>query len=447
MPATRVPAREGDIFLVALSAMMRRSGQGEHVSASILELACVPDLALICPALIRLMQRHPILAARLRRDWRTWLPWWDVPEPAPGLALPLGLWCERGSPGALGSEAREVEDAAAQLQAVRNAPLPDGFHARLDLVERRDGSCFAALSWAHLLIDGKGAELLLVEFARLCEGVESSPEVEDSSVPADWRELVQQTKPAVRHLEALAKMRIRSLSGPQPRAGRSAQQLITLEAADVARLRVRTEQHTGALFPLAFQVACAARAHDRVLTQRGQPPDGYVVSVPIQTRKRGARGPLFHNHVTVLFFGARREQLTTLESAAAAMKRQFTEMMRARLDESFRAILALMLRLPARLFMMIVRWQWRGEMCSFFQSHTGPFAPELTEFAGARVTNAYHLPGISTPPGTGIFFSEHGERLNIAFSWREGVLSDAERRLLLDHLLDDLLGESRDARV
>ena len=41
-----------------------------------------------------------------------------------------------------------------------------------------------------------------------------------------------------------------------------------------------------------------------------------------------------------------------------------------------------MMRLPSWLFMRVVRWQFKGEICSFFHSHTGAFAPEMTEFAG-----------------------------------------------------------------
>jgi hypothetical protein len=194
---------------------------------------------------------------------------------------------------------------------------------------------------------------------------------------------------------------------------------------------------------MGFYVGCAARAHDRVFQARGELTGGFVTSVPIQTRKRGARGPLFHNQVTVLFFGAPRADLATMESASQAMKLQFADMTRRRLDESFNAILALMMRMPSALFMHVVRRQFKGEICSFFHSHTGPFAPEITEFAGAKITNGFHLPCLCTPPGSGIFFSERDGRVSVTFSWREGCLSDAERRLMVAQTLEDAVGEPR----
>jgi len=439
-----IPVRVGDIFLVALSAMMRRSGQGEHVSASILALPRAPRVDALRSALRRLVQKHPLLTARLRRDWRTWLPFWKVRAIAEGESLPFGLWREAGSPGALGAEAREVAEAGAQLAALRDEHIPARFQARFDLVERRDGSCLAALSWSHLLLDGKGAELLLVNIARLCEGIDEPCDFpEPPPVKRTFTEHLERTKPAVRHLSALARMHIRSLSGARTWRGRCHQRLITLDASDAERVRRRVAETTGALFPLAFFVACATRAHDRVLAHRGTLPEGYVASVPIQTRKRGARGPIFHNNVTVFFFGSRRAHLTSLDEAAAHMKQQFGEMSRARLDEAFSELLAWMMRIPSWCFMWFVRLQFRGDFCSFFESHTGPFAPELTHFAGEPILNAWHLPCVSAPPGSGIFFGEHAGRLNITLSWRDGCLSDEERRVMTASLIEDLLGESR----
>lgn len=440
--AVREAVRAADCFLLAMTAFMRRHGQGAHLTASVLVLERAPDLTALRPALARMARKHPLFSATLHRHWRTWLPYWQMADSPPEGGLPLGLWREKESPGVMSAEAREVENAGAHLEEILAQPLPAGWNARLDLLERRDGTCLAALSWSHLIIDGKGAELLLAELARLCAGIDEPCEAKEQARPEKtWQEKVEKTKPAIFHLEALARLRMRSVCGPQPRAGRAHYQVVTLDDALTARVRTRVEQMTGALFPLAYYVACAARAHDRVLDRRGTAPAGYVTTVPVQTRKRGARGPLFHNHVSVLFFGGPREQLATMESAAAAMKQQFAEMSRARLDESFLNVLELMVRAPSWLFMFIVRRQFRGEICSFFQSHTGAFAPEITALAGARVANAYHLPCVSAPPGSGIFFCEHGERLNITFSWRDGCLSDDERRLLVAQTLEDMTGE------
>ena len=145
--------------------------------------------------------------------------------------------------------------------------------------------------------------------------------------------------------------------------------------------------------------------------------------------------------MAVLYFNPRREHLDTLEATTAAMKTQFAAMTRQKISESFDAVLDLMRRAPTWLFLWIIRAQFKGEICSCFYSYTGAFAPDLVEFAGGRITNAYHFPCLGTPPGTGIFFGERGERLNVTLSWREGALDDAERLLMVAQLRADLLGE------
>lgn len=442
---TRVAVRVADCFLLAHDDFMRRTRQGRHVSQSIIEIDRIPDVARLRAALAQLVQKHPLLAGRLRRDWKTWLPYWEVPPP-PARGLPLGLWCERGAPGAL-AEATEIEDTMELLHRILTEPLTaDGiqFKARLDVVEKTGGRSLVALSWSHLLIDGKGAELLLAEIGRLCDGADMSCDTREPVRPElTFKEKILKTKAAIYRLENLAKIGAPSLAGPRPRRGRGFYQVITLSPQDSAKLTARVEQMAGALFPMTFYVACTARAHDRVFRHRGREPRGYVASVPVQTRKRGARGPLFHNQVSIFFFSAVREQLGSIEVATAAMKQQFAEMTRGKLDESFLTVLELMMRLPSWMFMRVVRWQFKGEICSFFHSHTGAFAPEMVEFAGGRIANAYHLPCLATPPGTGLFFCERDGQVNITLTWREGCLSDEERRLMLGQTMEDLFGEPR----
>lgn len=427
--ATRVPVRIADCFLLALDSFMRRTGQGAHVSQSLLVLDRLPDLEKLCAAATRLIEKHPLFVAKLRRDWRTWLPYWEVPATIPG-PLPLRVW----------------EPGDTTPQQIISQPLPTPFNARLDVLKQPDGTALVAFSWTHLLIDGKGAELMLAEIGRLCDGVDVPCEVKEAVRPAmSFKEKIKKTKGAVNRFTELEKIGVASLGGPRPRKGPGHYQVITLDVADTALAASRVEKMTGGLFPASFFVASTARAHDRVFAHRGKQPRGYIASVPIQVRKRGARGPLFHNQVSVFFFSALRDHLSSIEVAAAAMKQQFAEMSRARLDESFSTVLELMMRLPSSLFMRVVRWQFRGEIGSFFHSHTGVFAPELVEFAGAKITNAYHLPCLGAPPGTGIFFSERDGRMTITLSWREGCINDEERRLMVQQTLEDLLGENRPA--
>ncbi len=444
----RVPFLVADSFVLALDDFMRRTHQGGHVSQSVIELAGPPDPERLRAGLRQVVAKHPLLAARPRRHWWTRLPYWEVPAPPSDASLPLGCWREGDlSPGQPFADAAPTVDLWKLIQWLSVEPLVvDGteYNARVDAVARRDGSFCLILTWSHLLFDGKGAELFCTELARLCDG-EDGPEEPVRTAPPRPRlsflNKFRRTKPAMDYQTGLQETGVPSLGGPKPRPGNPNYQIITFEAAEAAAIRRRAEQLGGGLFPITFFVACVARAHDRVFRHRGRQPAGYGISVPTRTRKRGARGPLFHNHVAPLFFNPRREHLGNVAETAAAMKAQFAVMVRNKVAESFDIVLDMMRPLPSWLFMKIIRLQFKGELCTCYSSHTGPFAPETKTFAGTPVTNAYHLPCLSTPPGTGIFFGEHGERLNVTISWRDGALTDDERTLMVAQLRDDLLGD------
>ncbi|MEX0741226.1 MAG: hypothetical protein WD079_00415 [Phycisphaeraceae bacterium] len=151
---------------------------------------------------------------------------------------------------------------------------------------------------------------------------------------------------------------------------------------------------------------------------------------------------MFQNHLSMFFVRLLPADLATVASATQAVQAQFQQMMRHRLDLAFATVQNAMRRLPPRAYMAFLRWQARGEVASFFHSHTGSFAPQLSELAGATVTHGYHLPTVCTPPGTGLFVSEHAGEVDITLSWRGEVIDAAERTAMLEQFVADLVGEA-----
>ena len=214
---TRVPVRVADCFLLAHDDFMRRTRQGRHVSQSIIELDRVPDVARLRPALVRLVQKHPLLAGRLRRDWRTWLPYWEVPPAAGARACRWACGGNAALP-ALWPEATEIEDTMDLLQRVMTEPLAvDGieFKARLDVVETRG---WRAAAWRF-----PGRICSSMAKARNCSSRRSAGFAMAWMCPArrrsrcepalTFKEKIQKTKAAVYRLEDLAKVGAPSLAG------------------------------------------------------------------------------------------------------------------------------------------------------------------------------------------------------------------------------------------
>lgn len=448
-----VPILGCDGFLLALDSMMRRGGQGSHVSQSIVELDCLPDVGQLTGAWKDFARDHPMLTAKLSRNWSTLLPAWKIPPNGSLIHPPeIGIWAEVGGEETLHG-AMPIESL--EELCIRLRHIPDGkrptFNIRLDLLERADGTAALVATWSHLLVDGKGVEILFAELSRYTgDGVDEDaaapPAAKAVATPkaSSIRDKMQRSRAFVQHFYELAATKFSSMSGPEPTPGRIFCRVVTLNPRDTARVNARAAEMTNHLVNTPFFLACSAYAHARVFEARDMPAGPQIITLPIQTRPKGGRGPIFQNYVTILFFRIDTEQLESVKATTKEVQKQFAKMMRNKLDTSFSMMLDLMRWMPPRVYSFFLRKQMRGEITSFFHSYTGPFSAGLVSIAGARVINGWHIPVISTPPGSGLFLGEHDGRLSLSMSWRDGAISESEQNLLMDKFIEGLLGEPAD---
>ena len=441
---TRLALRDCDFFVVAFDQMLRSTGQIGHIAHSLLELEGSLDVAALRSVVSELHVRFPILTARLQRRWFIGFPEW-IPATRSS-PLELHLWSPHSSHGKLSSHgARSYDDYQELLQSIINAPLPRSkdawVNARFDLVEKTDGSFVFIYTWSHLITDGVGAEHFLVELSRLLgANHEAIPpfDKDDHGSPRGIGERWKSAAPMIKLFHKLLEKPFSSLAPRNAHPSRTDFRVITLSPEQTAEAARRASEISGPLINMPFHLACAMRAHLRVFQMRGQTPASLMCSVPVQVRRKGARGPLFQNNLTMFFSALEPEQLTSLDKAARALHEQHALFLKDNQGDSFRDLMWLMRPMPPGLHMKFINWQMNGQFSSFYHSHTGVFAPELETFGGARVANAYHIPGFSSPPGTGIFANERNGRLVLTFAWREGVLSKEEQEALIDQVLTDV---------
>jgi len=431
-----------DCFVLALNRMMTRNGQTGLGAQTHLVLAAAPDLDQLREAADKLGRLHPILTARVSRNPFTLLPYWRLP--GSGKPLLITHWREAGVSNASG-EAEEISSLQAWSEDILNRPLSgkDGWcNCRVDLVYLRDGRTVLVLTWSHLLFDGRGAEHLA---AILLKGAEDRVAVvpqRTADVSIRLMDRIRGARPVVEHFFRLARNTYVSLGGGSAVPGRLRFAVKTLGETQTEAAVDRARALSGPLFNIAFYLACAARGHRRVFLSRSVDPAHYVVSVPVQIRRKGIAPSPFQNSVTILFFCLEREDLLTLDSAVGAAQKQFEEMTRSGLDRSFSHVLEIMKRLPERLYMHWVGSQFGGEITSFFHSYTGEFTLPLDTVFGSRALNAYHVPCVSAPPGSGLFLGVFKGRLSVTFSWRDSAVTPEEAGLMMDQVLLDLTGEA-----
>ena len=426
-PGTRsVPLSGADWFLATAERMMLAAGQGGHMGLTVLRLGPGLDLAALRFAAARLAAASPIAAARLRKAI---------------LGVPRWVWRVDARPSF------PVEEHRGPLDALCARRLNESSAAavRFDVLGDGHGST-VVLRWRHLLLDGKGAELFLAEIARLAENADSPPPRPDSWGPIlpprakSWRTVLGEAERFKDHFYALARTSIRSLGGVPPRPGAAMFFVEEFSAAETAEITARARTATHELFQMGWFLAVAMRVHHAVLCRRGEDAESYQANCPVQERKRGARHPIWQNHVSQLFFRLLRAEIVELGAAARALQGQFVAQTRERLDVAFATTSRLLRRMPAGLYLRMIRNGSHGHLTSFFFSHTGEFLPECRTFCGAPIAHGWHVPSVCQPPGTGVFFSERDARLIAVISWRDGALRAGELDIMRTRLRADLLG-------
>lgn len=427
--AAEIPLTGCDAFFLALEDLMAAGGQGRHTGLTILELAAGFDVAALRDAVRRFSLSHPLLHAKLCRSWFLGVPFWRTPKTLSPDAVPI-------------VEHSQDTDRDAFCQKLLAS---GGEHfLEIHILSGVEKTTLLA-KWSHLLFDGRGAELALQEISHLAWNPdEPSKPVASWGMPfppppgvvARWagtRAFVQ------RHYE-MKPSDFRSLGGPCLKAGAPGFRVLAFSKEETALLHERAVRLTGGIFQMPYFFAAAARAHAAVFKIRGEAPASFVSPVPVQARKPKARHPIFQNQVTVLHFRLSGSEIDDLEKATTSIQAQFESAVRSGLESSSATMLWWMRRLPTGLYRRFLQRDTGGEIVSFFQSHTGDFLPGVREICGAPITNGWHIPSVSQPPGSGIFFSDREGRLSATISWRQGSLQLDEVDAMESSLRSDLLG-------
>ena len=428
MDASRIrstPLSGADWFLATAERMMLAAGQGEHLGLTVLRLGPGLDVAALRLAAACVAVASPIASARLRK---------------PILGIPRWLWRVDARPSF------PVEEHSGSLDDLCARRLNESSSTAVCFDVLGDGfGSTVVLRWRHLMLDAKGAELLLAEIARLAANADSPPPRADSwgpitPRPSSLRTALGEAERFKDHFYALARTPIRSLGGVLPRSGAAAFLVEEFSAAETAEITARAITATHELFQMGWFLAVAMRAHCAVLCRRGEDPESYQSNCPVQERKRGARHPIWQNHVSQLFFRLLPADLGDVGAAARNLQGQFVAQTRARLDVAFGTTSRFLRRMPAELYLRMIRNGSHGHLTSFFFSHTGEFLSECRTFCGAPIEHGWHVPSVCQPPGTGVFFSQRGARLTATISWRDGALRDDELDIMRTRLRADLLG-------
>lgn len=436
---TALPATCSDGFLLGLESLMRRTGQGRHLAVTVVECAGTPACDAIRHSAGVLGQRYPILHARIARSPRDWIARWRLDEAVPA-AIPVEFWRLPGIP-AEGREVASVDRLASDLLNSGDIDIRrPGPKLRLHVVATAADRWSLLVLWSHSLLDAVGMAKFLSEFA--ATGEDRTPRSggpEEPPAASPVAALYRQAHPMIAEMRSFPAWRVRSLHRKSAAPGASRFQVVGFDREASAAIRTKMAATAGELLLLPYFAACAARAVRAVIAARH--PDEAVpvlLSLPVQRQADPAKRPLFQNHMVPYTVLLTAEELAELKPTTRALYRKYADFMRRKLPAAMDALMRLMERCPSRLYNRPAFHYMRGEICTLFHSHTGVFAPGLETMFGSPVINGHHIPSVCSPPGIGIFFSEHDGLLTLTLSWKDGCLSPLELELLKTTLAEDL---------
>ncbi|MDI1311004.1 hypothetical protein [Prosthecobacter sp.] len=423
------PATTVDFFLGGLEAFMRRSGQGTHWGVTVLRLEGRPDAQILTQGWKQIHAMHPMLGARLKRQWRGWRWVWETAGP---IAAPPICW----------HAAQPLPPDAAVIQERLQGRSSTGELSTPLWMEvfpwGADGGHVILLSWRHALLDGTGINLLLEKLA--AGGCASGPPLLTAPPSETPAQLYKRARPLMNRLQAMTTAGCLSawMKG-MPIGGRPEYRLIELSHEESGKAVARLRALCGDFMQMPFYAAVAARALRLLHERREWSSPEIHLHLPMQLRGR-SRELIFGNHMGAMPLFLDAGELSTLEQTVAHLLEKYREAMKEGMPQASEALTKLAAHFPLSTFIPMVRWTNMGQICSLFHSHTGAFLPGRTEFAGAAVQNVFTIPSVCAPPGLGIFVSDYAGQITVTLAWRGDGVSQAEIEAMAQRIRTDLTG-------
>jgi len=318
--------------------------------------------------------------------------------------------------------------AGRQLHAARGPGLA------FDVMRHADGTSHLYLSWNHTLLDARGLDLLLSHL-NANGATNGVPAVQDLISPrqkgwdlSGWWPNVKMARGSVKWLHESGDEPLFSLlpPGPPPRLCRNFYRVVSFTEPETARIDARSQQLVGGFRRGHFYLAASVRAVHAVAVQRGNQDGAYLIPVPHDTRRHGAKGPIFSNHLSILFYRIEPRYAGRIKDIVAELSRQMMDQIRDRFPESCMAALDMFKPLPLGFYVHHLGKPTRGKIATFSFSDSGEACTGMTDLWGAPILEVTHLVPSWRPPGLTVIFLRFGNRLSALLSSVDDCLSSAE---------------------
>jgi hypothetical protein len=430
----------GDYFMHGQDRRMRRIGLPGNVCCAVHRLGSGLDVELLRQRIAASPILDWLARVRICRPFPVLPPLWRT------LSRPRAILYEHNDPN--GSDAAPWP--LPQVVADRELHAARGPALTFDLVRHADGIHRLFLSWNHTLLDARGVDLLL-KHLNAGSTASGAPAVQDLINPkqmgwdlAGWWPNARRARGSVEWLRESGREPIFTLlpTGLSVRSRRNSYRVVSFSPEETGRIGQRCQLLNAGFRRSHFYLAATLRALHDIAVRRGNKTGAYLVPAPHDTRRRGANGPIFSNHLSILFYRIEPHQCGKLGDILDELGRQMTNQIRDRFPESCMAALDMFKPLPLGFYIRHLGKPTRGKFATLSFSDSGETCAGMTELFGGRILDVTHLVPTWRPPGLTVVFLNFSGRLSALLSWVDDCLSPAEADVLERGMRGALLEEA-----
>ncbi len=145
---------------------------------------------------------------------------------------------------------------------------------------------------------------------------------------------------------------------------------------------------------------------------------------------------IFFNYVSYLFYQVPVHEVDDRAKLIALLKQQMYDQVKSGFPKDLAEASLLTRIAPLPVLGKLLHLPMKGKMATFAFSHLGKSSYPHHVFMRKTITNIFHMPRVPVPPGIGFFSNYYNNRLNVVISYLDGLLSDAEVRMLEQGMIE-----------
>jgi len=269
-----------------------------------------------------------------------------------------------------------------------------------------------------------------------------SPDQKRSSMSRWWRN-VKCARSSIEWLRTSGREPLFSLlpTGRPTGPCRGDSRMISFSREDTDRIQARCERLNAGFRRSHFYLAALLRAVHTVASARGNKEGAYLVPVPHDLRKRGSSGPIFSNHLSILFYRIEPHQAVCLSKIIDELSLQMADQIRTRFPECCMAALEMFKPLPLDYYLHHLGGPTRGKFATLCFSDSGETCSGMSDLLGGRIQAVTHFVPTWRPPGLTVLFWSFAGQLRVLLAWVDDCLGPGEVNTLEQGLRTGLLEE------